>query len=92
MIEGGAPAAVNMMRVEELNYELPEALIAQKPLSERENSRLLSLDRSRGRFEHRMVKELPGLLRPSLIILNDTKVIPRASLEKKRAAVAPSYF
>jgi S-adenosylmethionine:tRNA ribosyltransferase-isomerase len=71
------------MRVEELEYELPEALIAQKPLPERDQSRLLSVDRASGSFEHRSVKELPGLLPPSLIILNDTKVIPARLIGRK---------
>lgn len=71
------------MRIEELDYELPEALIAQTPLPERDQSRLLSVDRASGVLEHRSVKELAGLLPPSLIVLNDTKVIPARLIGRK---------
>ena len=64
------------MRTEELDYKLPAALIAQRPLPERDASRLLYVDRASGTFTHRWIRELPELLPPSLMVLNDTKVIP----------------
>ena len=41
------------MRTEEFYYELPEELIAQKPVKERESCRLMVLDRERNTIEHR---------------------------------------
>lgn len=64
------------MQTAELQYTLPQELIAQEPLTERDASRLLYVDRLRGTYQHRKIRELPQLLAPSLIVLNDTKVIP----------------
>ncbi len=60
----------------ELDYDLPEGLIAQAPLAERDHSRLLLLDRHGPGLAHRSVRDLPGLMRPALLILNDTRVVP----------------
>ncbi|HET6333368.1 MAG TPA: tRNA preQ1(34) S-adenosylmethionine ribosyltransferase-isomerase QueA [Polyangiales bacterium] len=64
------------MQAAELDYSLPEELIAQAPLPERDGARLLWLKRDTGAIEHRAVRELPELLSRSLLILNDTRVIP----------------
>jgi len=75
------------MRVDELYYELPEELIAQRPLERRDASRLLLLDRRSGRGEDRQFCELPGLLRGNeLIVFNNARVIP-ARLFGRRAGV-----
>jgi S-adenosylmethionine:tRNA ribosyltransferase-isomerase len=66
----------------ELDYELPESSIAQAPLGERDAARLLCVP-AEGDFEHRNVRDLPELLRPSLIVLNDTRVIPARLLGHK---------
>lgn len=66
------------------DYELPEHLIAQHPLPERDASRLLVIRRSEQRIEHRVFRELPELLRTGdLLVLNDTKVL-RARLVGRR--------
>jgi S-adenosylmethionine:tRNA ribosyltransferase-isomerase len=64
------------MRAEELDYDLPEGLIAKHPSAEREGSRLLVVDRARAALEHRAMRELPSLLEPALFVFNDTRVIP----------------
>jgi len=64
------------VQTDELSYSLPQELIAQAPLAERDASRLLYVDRSQGIYQHRLIRELPQLVVPSLIVLNDTKVIP----------------
>jgi len=61
----------------EFDYELPEDLIAQAPLPERDASRLLVLSRRSGPLDHRLVRELPGLLAPGdVMVVNDARVIP----------------
>jgi S-adenosylmethionine:tRNA ribosyltransferase-isomerase len=60
----------------DLDYLLPEDRIAQLPLIEREAARLLCMSRQHGRPSHHHVRELPDLLAPSLIVLNDTRVVP----------------
>lgn len=63
-------------RLSDYDYELPEELIAQHPLPEREASRMMVLDRATQRIEHRMFAELPAFVRPGdLLVLNDTRVI-----------------
>ena len=61
------------MRTELLDYDLPDELIAKRPLAERDASRLLVLDR--GAIEHRRIRELPELLpEGALLVVNDTRV------------------
>lgn len=61
------------MRTELLEYELPDELIARRPLAERDASRLLVLDR--GAITHRSMRDWPELLpEGALVVLNDTRV------------------
>jgi S-adenosylmethionine:tRNA ribosyltransferase-isomerase len=64
------------LQITELDYALPEELIAQAPLARRDDARLLVLSRTTGALEHRRVSELPELATPSLVVLNDTRVFP----------------
>ena len=48
-----------MLRTEDYAYPLPDELIARHPAARREDSRLLLLDRTSGRIEHRQFAELP---------------------------------
>ena len=58
-------------------YDLPERLIAQTPLPQRDASRLLVLDKSTGQTGHRHFYDLPEYLRPGdCMVLNDSRVIP----------------
>jgi S-adenosylmethionine:tRNA ribosyltransferase-isomerase len=64
------------MRTDDFDYELPQELIAQKPVP-RGASRLLVLDRASGKLEHREIGDLLEYLQPDdLLLLNDTRVIP----------------
>jgi S-adenosylmethionine:tRNA ribosyltransferase-isomerase len=63
------------MRVDDLDYALPEELIAQEPVAVRHDARLLALDPAGG-IEHRLVRDLPDLLPKSLVVVNDTRVFP----------------
>jgi S-adenosylmethionine:tRNA ribosyltransferase-isomerase len=65
------------MEVTLFDYELPKELIAKEPASERDSSRLLVLDRRSGSVEHRVFRDIVGLLQEGdLLVLNDTKVFP----------------
>jgi S-adenosylmethionine:tRNA ribosyltransferase-isomerase len=65
------------MYIDNFNFELPPELIAQYPLPERTQSRLLTLNRATGKIAHQKFIDLPDLLSPGdLLIFNDTKVIP----------------
>jgi len=72
------------MKKSDFYYDLPKELIAQKPLSSRDQSRLLCLDRQSGDIRHRRFCELPGLLQSGdCLVLNDSRVIPARLLGKK---------
>ncbi|HNQ36163.1 MAG TPA: S-adenosylmethionine:tRNA ribosyltransferase-isomerase, partial [bacterium] len=65
------------MRIEELDYPLPEAAIAQEPAAERDRARLLILDRASGRMAEAAFADLPDRLAAgSLLVLNDSRVRP----------------
>src|SRR5438445_8689 len=60
-----------------LDYDLPPYLIAQEPLPERDQSRLLVLRRDTGTIAHHVFADLSDLLDPKdLLVLNDTRVLP----------------
>ena len=65
------------MKTHDFYYELPPELIAQTPLERRDASRLLTLDKTTGAWEHRHFYDLPELLHPGdCLILNDSRVLP----------------
>lgn len=58
-------------------FDLPEELIAQDPLLDRSSSRLLTLNKNDGNFEHHIFKDIVDYLNPGdCLVLNNTKVIP----------------
>lgn len=72
------------MRASELDYDLPEALIAQRPADPRDSSRLMVVDVKSGKISHHVFHDLPGFLRPGdALVLNETKVIPARLIVQK---------
>ena len=72
------------MRLADFDYQLPPELIAQEPARERSSSRLLVLDRRQTGVKHHRFADLPSLLPPhSLLVLNDTRVLPARLLGRK---------
>ena len=65
------------MRTAELDYDLPQELIAQQPLPQRDDSRLLVYERDTGAVRHRRFRDLPEELPgDALVVVNDTRVVP----------------
>jgi len=65
------------MRLSDFDYHLPPELIAQEPLKNREESRLLVLHKDSGEIEHRRFTDLGKYLRSGdVLVSNNTKVIP----------------
>jgi S-adenosylmethionine:tRNA ribosyltransferase-isomerase len=63
-------------RVEDYLYDLPEELIASRPLPRRDDSRMMVLSRSARTWEHRTFRELPDFLQPGdLAVLNNSRVL-----------------
>jgi S-adenosylmethionine:tRNA ribosyltransferase-isomerase len=72
------------LRLGEFDFELPEQLVAQEPLPDRDASRLMVLRRSTGEIEHRSFRDLPALLDAGdLLVTNRSRVI-RARLFARR--------
>jgi len=80
--------------VSELDYELPEDLIAQRPAEPRDASRLMVLDVPRGAIAHHTFRDLPTLLRSGdALVLNETKVLPaRVEARKQTGGVVELLF
>lgn len=72
------------MEVSEFNYNLPEELIAQVPIKNRDESRLMVLNRENETIEHKTFKDILDYLRPGdCLVRNNTKVIPARLYGKK---------
>ncbi len=75
-----------MFNIEDYNYELPPGLIAQVPVSRRDHSRLLVVDRLSRAFSHNRFFDLPKLIRPGdLLVINDTRVVPARLFGRKES-------
>ncbi len=72
------------MNLSDFDYDLPEDLIAQVPLSDRSSSRLLVLNKNNGEIEHKSFKDIVDYFEAGdAIVLNDTKVIPARLIGEK---------
>jgi S-adenosylmethionine:tRNA ribosyltransferase-isomerase len=76
------------LRSSELDYDLPQELIAQRPLERRDASRLLVFRRSTGDVRHRAFSDLPGELAGHLVVVNDTSVVPARLHLRRRSGGA----
>jgi S-adenosylmethionine:tRNA ribosyltransferase-isomerase len=83
-------AHVRGTRTSDYEFELPHAQIAQRPLPQRDASRLLTVNRDTGEIAHRAFAELPSIIAPGdALVLNTTKVL-RARLLGTRDSGAPA--
>ncbi|MCI6763373.1 tRNA preQ1(34) S-adenosylmethionine ribosyltransferase-isomerase QueA [bacterium] len=65
------------MKTDDFDYELPKELIAQTPLKNRSESKLLVMDRVTGALEHKHFYDIIDYLnKGDALVINDTKVIP----------------
>ena len=73
------------MLLENFNYDLPEKLIAQKPLPHREQSRMMVLNRTTQEITHTLFSRFPEFLnKGDLLVLNNSRVIPARVWGKNR--------
>ncbi|MFA4988905.1 MAG: tRNA preQ1(34) S-adenosylmethionine ribosyltransferase-isomerase QueA [Candidatus Omnitrophota bacterium] len=74
-----------MLKLSDFDYTLPGELIAQHPLENREEARLLVVERAAGRITHTCFKQAASFFRKGdLLVLNDTKVLHCRLIGKKR--------
>lgn len=74
-----------MMNLSDFDYNLPEELIAQTPILNRDESKLLVLNKENGDIKHNRFKDIINELNPGdVLVLNDTKVIPARLIGAKK--------
>lgn len=67
----------DIYNVDYYDYNLPEELIAQKPIKDRSSSKMLVLDKKSGQYQDKSFKDIIDYLnKGDVLVLNDTKVIP----------------
>ena len=72
------------MNIEVFNYDLPEKLIAQTPIENRSDSRLLVMNKKTGELKDDIFKNIKNYLKKGdVLVLNDTKVLPARIFGKK---------
>src|SRR3989338_8464430 len=72
------------MRLKDFDYNLPKNLIAQKPKSPRDHSRLLVFNRETKKIVHRRFYDIGNYLRPGdILVLNNSKVFPARLIGRK---------
>ena len=77
------------MDIEEYNYDLPAELIAQTPLKNRSDSRLLVLDKNTGEYEDKKFTDIVSFFKPGdALVINETKVIPARLIGVKEDTLA----
>lgn len=75
---------MNEMKLSDFSYYLPEEQIAQDPLTNREASKLMVLDKVTGKIEHKVFSDIIEYLNEGdCLVINDTKVIPARLIGKK---------
>jgi S-adenosylmethionine:tRNA ribosyltransferase-isomerase len=68
---------MNKMKLSQFNFDLPEELIAKYPSENRDDSRLLVIERNTGKIEHKMFKDVLDYVdEGDVLIMNNTKVFP----------------
>lgn len=81
------------MKVKDFYFDLPQELIAQKPLEQRDMSRLMILDKTTGDIEHRIFKDIVEYLNPGdCLVLNNSRVIPARLFGVKKNTLAKVEF
>ncbi|HEV7475573.1 MAG TPA: tRNA preQ1(34) S-adenosylmethionine ribosyltransferase-isomerase QueA [Pyrinomonadaceae bacterium] len=72
------------MQLSDFDYDLPEELIAQQPLEQRDDSRMLIVDRAAGTHEDSRFELLPGYIRAGdVVVVNNTRVFPARLLGQR---------
>jgi len=73
------------MKVKEFYFDLPEELIAQEPLKERTDSRLMVLNRASGTYQHKKFPDMLDYLnKGDCLVLNNTRVLPARLIGTKK--------
>jgi len=84
---------VRSMLLSDFDFELPPELIAQTPVAQREQSRLMVVHRDSGQITHERFTSFPDFLEDNpLLVFNDTQVIPAKLVGKRNGSAKPIEF
>jgi S-adenosylmethionine:tRNA ribosyltransferase-isomerase len=84
---------IEHLKLSDFDYDLPESLIAQEPSPVRDRSRLMVLDRTSCRMEHRIFIDIEQYLNAGdVLVVNDTRVFPCRLRAKKRGGGKAEIF
>ena len=73
------------MKTDDFDFELPEHLIAQTPILQRDSSKLMILNKTNGNIEHKIFRDIVDLFNEGdVLVLNDTKVLPARLFGEKQ--------
>src|SRR5665213_1494620 len=83
----------SIFKLQSYFYELPDELIAQEPVPNRDHARLLVIDRKQGTIRHDTFNHLNNYLPPnSKLVVNNSKVIPARLLGHRSSGGAVEIF
>lgn len=81
------------LKLQDFDFPLPPALIAQRPPERRDDSRLMLVERASGRIRHLAFRDFPDLLGgDEILVFNDAKVIPAKAWGRRGAATIEFLF
>ena len=81
------------MKLSEFYYELPKERIAQKPLKDRDASRLMIIDRSEGAITESVFKDIKKYINEGdCLVLNDTRVVPARIYGRRKTGARVEIF
>jgi len=81
------------MKTKDFYFDLPEALIAQTPLKNRDQSRLMVLNKETGEINHQVFNEIIDYLNPGdCLVLNNTKVLPARIYGRKETGATVEFL
>ncbi len=81
------------LTLSDFHYDLPQERIAQTPVTPRDASRLLVMDRQSGALQHRIFRDILEYIRPQdVLVINDTRVIPARIVGRRAYKMADGYL
>jgi S-adenosylmethionine:tRNA ribosyltransferase-isomerase len=87
------PERTNISSLKYFDYGLPEELIAQAPLPDRDGARMLVIDRATQTWQDLRFKDFPGFIRPGdCVVLNDSRVIPSRLFGRSESGATVQLF
>ena len=77
--------SLKRLKLSQFRFDLPKELIASRPLENRDDSRMMVVDRETGKIEHKMFRDIIDYFKEDdVMVFNNSKVFPARLFCKKR--------